>query len=66
MGNKKNLLRKIRFDKGITQDDLFLETRIWPCKISKIERSIYPASQKEKKLIAKALRVSIKEIFPEG
>ena len=61
----KNRLKIIRFHRGLTQDDLYLITNIWPAKISKIERGVYRASSKEKELLAKALKTSIYKIFPE-
>ena len=61
----KNRLKVIRFHKGLTQDDLYLITNIWPAKISKIERGVFRASSKEKELLAKALKCSVYKIFPE-
>jgi len=62
----KNKLKKIRFHRGVTQDDLYVETNIWPTKISKIERGVYRASLREKKLLSKALKTPIRELFPEA
>ncbi len=62
----KNKLRKIRFDRQLTQDDLYVVTSIWPAKISKIERGVFLPSSKEKKLLSKALKTPIHEIFPEA
>ncbi|GAH73414.1 unnamed protein product, partial [marine sediment metagenome] len=33
---------------GLTQDDLYVETNIWPTKISKIERGVFRPSSREK------------------
>jgi DNA-binding XRE family transcriptional regulator len=41
-------------------------TSIWPAKISKIERGVFLPSSKEKKLLSKALKTPIHEIFPEA
>ena len=62
----KNKLKKVRFYKRLTQDDLYLKTNIWPAKISKIERGIFRPSSKEKELLSKALKTPIREIFPEA
>ena len=61
----KNRLKEIRFHKGLTQDDLYLITNIWPTKISKIERGVFRPSSKEKELLAKALKSPIHQLFPE-
>ena len=61
---EKNRVRELRFKKQITQDDIFVETRIWPSKISRIERGILPATDQERKLISKALGVREEEAFP--
>jgi len=60
----KNRVRELRFHKGLTQDDLFLKTRIWPSKLSKIERGVFPPTNKERKLISRALGVREHEAFP--
>jgi len=62
----KNKLKQIRFFKGITQDDLYIETNIWPAKISRIERGVFRPTSKEKELLSKALKTPICEIFPEA
>lgn len=62
----KNKLKQIRFFKGLTQDDLYLITRIWPAKISRIERGVFRPTPKEKILLSKALKTPIGEIFPEA
>lgn len=60
-----NNIRKIRRRKEITQDVLYSKTKIWPARLSRIERGIFTASEKEKKSISKALGTPIAEIFPE-
>jgi len=62
----KNRLKIVRFHRGLTQDDLYLITNIWPTKISKIERGIFQPSSREKELLSKALKTSIYKIFPEN
>ncbi|MBA7641126.1 hypothetical protein ES703_48799 [subsurface metagenome] len=62
----KNKLKQIRFFRGMTQDDLFVETHIWPAKISRIERGVFRPTSKEKKLLSKALKTPIRELFPEA
>jgi len=61
----KNRIRELRFKNGLTMDDIFIKTKIWPAKLSRIERDIFKPSPREKKLISKALRATIKEVFPE-
>lgn len=58
-------LRKERILKEKTIDDVFMKTRIPISKLSRIERGIYQATEKEKKLIAKALGEPINKIFPQ-
>ncbi|GAH74941.1 unnamed protein product [marine sediment metagenome] len=62
----KNKLKQIRFFCGLTQDDIYLLTNIWPSQISRIERGIFRPTPKEKKLLSKALKIPIREIFPEA
>jgi DNA-binding XRE family transcriptional regulator len=62
----KNKIRELRFFKGLTQADLWLKTKIHPPKLSQIERGDIEPTLKEKKLISKALKKSVKEIFPEN
>ncbi len=62
----KNRIKEFRFFKKMTQDDNYLLTNIWPARISKIERGIFRPTSKEKKLLSKALKTPIGEIFPEA
>ena len=62
----KNRIKEFRFFKKMTQDDIYLLTNIWPARISKIERGIFRPTSKEKKLLSKALKTPIREIFPEA
>jgi transcriptional regulator with XRE-family HTH domain len=62
----KNKLKQTRFFRGLTQDDIYLLTNIWPAKISRIERGVFRPTPKEKKLLSKALKTPIRELFPEA
>ena len=62
----KNKLKQTRFFRGLTQDDIYLLTNIWPAKISRIERGVFRPTPKEKKLLSKALKTPICELFPEA
>ena len=62
----KNKIRELRFFEGLTQADLWLKTKIHQPKISQIERGYLEPTLKEKKLISKALKKSVNEIFPEN
>ena len=57
-------VRQIRLMKSKSIDDIFVETGISIPKISRIERGIYQPTEREKKLISKALRESPKKVFP--
>lgn len=59
-------MRKNRVLKDLTLDDLYLRTGIDQSRLSRIERNIFKPSDREKKLISKALRVPVQEIFPEA
>lgn len=56
-------MRKSRLLKDLTLDDLYLRTGITMPKLSRIERNIFKPTEREKKLICKALKVSVKDIF---
>ncbi len=55
-------IREVRNEKNITQADIFKETKIWIAKISGIENGYFQASEKEKKKIAKVLKVSVNSV----
>jgi transcriptional regulator with XRE-family HTH domain len=59
-----NRLRLARFEKRITQLQLFKKTAIWPSRISAIENGLLEARQDEKKKLAKALIVAETWLFP--
>jgi len=58
-------MRKIRQFRKMTLDDVFLKTGISIPKLSRIEREIFQPTQKEKKLISRALQMPIKKVFPK-
>ena len=60
-----NRLRVVRAEKRISQFRLRLETGINAAKISFIENDLVEATADEKRALAKALKVSVEEIFPE-
>ena len=57
-------LKEIRFSKGKTQMDLYLDTEINHSKISWIENGYVLPKSTEKIKIANALGVSVEEIWP--
>lgn len=61
-------LREFRFFKGMTLDDVYLLSgrRIYPQKLSRIERGIIIPTEDEKNLIAKALREPVSKVFPKS
>ena len=67
IGGKKMIskVRKRRLLKGLTLDNIFIQTKIDISKLSRIERGIFKPSEKEKKLISKALKAKAEELFPE-
>ena len=58
-------LKRIRLLQGKTQYDLMLETGIDQGLISLFENSYKKPSESQKKNLAKALKLSKKELFPE-
>lgn len=62
--NPTNCIRKVRLEKNITQDEVFLKVGIHQARLSKIERGIFEVNEKERKLLAEALGVNQREIFP--
>ncbi len=58
-------MRKQRLLKGKTLDDMFIQTDISIPKLSRIERGIFKPSEKEKRLISKALKVEKNLLFPK-
>jgi DNA-binding XRE family transcriptional regulator len=62
----KNRLRVLRAEKRVTQEQLEHRTRgrISQTKISLIERDGYAPTATEQRIIARALRVSVEEVFP--
>ena len=64
MGLEKTLktISQLRFEKDVTQADLYRKTQIWMSKISGIENGYLKATEEEKKKIAKVLKVSVDTI----
>ncbi|MBA7700317.1 hypothetical protein ES703_109028 [subsurface metagenome] len=60
----KNIMRRLRFDQKKTLDDLWLLTRIRPSRLSLFEREYLDPNKEDMKKIARALRTSIKKVFP--
>lgn len=71
MANSKELkkivgvnIKKIREEKGFTQEDVAKKAGIFPNYYAKIERGMYTTSIKKVNAIAKALGVEVSDIFP--
>jgi len=60
-----NRLRIVRAEKRISQFRLRLETGINSTKISFFENDLVEPTEDEKNKLAKALGVSVEEIFPD-
>ena len=60
-----NKLKEIRFFARKTQDEIHVETGLCQSKISRIENGYIQASEKEKRLIARALKEPVSKIFLE-
>jgi putative transcriptional regulator len=60
----KNNLKKIRQEKGLTQLDLSIRTKIQQSDISQVENEVKYAFPKWKGKFAEALGVSEADIFP--
>lgn len=58
-------LKRVRFLQGKSQDDLALETGIDQCLISRFENFYKNPTEDQKRRLAKALKLSQKELFPE-
>lgn len=62
----KNKIREARFFAGMIQDELHLKTGLSQAKISRIERGYIKPTKEDKRLIAKALKKSVRDIFPDA
>jgi transcriptional regulator with XRE-family HTH domain len=58
-------LKKARVLQGITQFKLSLQTSINSTRLSLLENGFIKPRQEEKEILAKVLKVDVKEIFPE-
>ena len=59
-----NRLRLTRVLRGIGQLELYKKSGVWPSRISGYERGYFELSKDEKRRLAKALKVSVRELFP--
>lgn len=61
-----NRLRVVRAEKRVTQEQIEARTkhRITQTRLSRIENGYDDPSEDDKKLIARALRVTVEEVFP--
>lgn len=60
-----NNIKKARFEKNITQIELYKRTGIWPSKLSLIENGYLSANDAEKTRLSNALDVGKDWLFPE-
>jgi transcriptional regulator with XRE-family HTH domain len=62
-----NRLRVVRAEKRVTQEQIETRTKrqITQSRVSLIENGQAEATDAEKRLIARALRASVQEVFPE-
>ncbi|MEA1963708.1 MAG: helix-turn-helix transcriptional regulator [Candidatus Aerophobetes bacterium] len=60
---KNSRLKVFRFIKGKSQDEISHEVGISQSKLSRIERGYIVPSEEEKKSIAKALEMTVEELF---
>ena len=59
-----NRLKEIRRLKGMTQYELVMAIRLYQTRIFQWERGYYIPRKSEKEALAEALKVSVKDIFP--
>ncbi|MBW1853311.1 MAG: helix-turn-helix transcriptional regulator [Deltaproteobacteria bacterium] len=60
-----NKLKEVRFFEGVSQPLLALKTAIQQSRISLIENELVTPREEEKKKIAEALEVKVRDIFPK-
>lgn len=60
-----NHMKKIRNQRGITLDIIYLKTGIDISRLSRIERQIFKPKEKEKRVISRVLGKRIMQVFPE-
>lgn len=67
MAKKTTSLRKIRREKELTLDELYVLTgrKLSGGRISKLERGIFIPNENDKKFLSKALETPIYKLFPE-
>lgn len=60
-----NHMKKIRNQRGITLDIIYLKTGIDISRLSRIERQIFKPKEKEKRVIARVLGKRVVQVFPK-
>lgn len=60
-----NNIKKIRFERNLTQIQLYKMTGIWPSRLSLIENNHIEALEGEKQKLTRSLCVSRTRLFPE-
>lgn len=58
-------LKKVRFERRLTQCGLMLKTGIPQSRISLIENDYYSPTPEEARKIAKALGLKVEDVFPK-
>ena len=68
MQNQISEMRKLRFFKGLSLDDIhvFTRRRISQPQLSRIERGIAIPSDEDKELIARAMKEPVSKVFPKS
>jgi len=61
----KNRIRELRFFTGVTQIDLAIKAGLQPSMLSYIERGIVEPKEAQKEKIARALKLTTGEVFPD-
>ena len=61
-----NLIKEIRFRRGLKQCQLAMDAKINISVLSKIENDWLKPTPKQQKALAKVLKLRVEEIFPPG
>lgn len=64
---KKTALRRARQELDFTLDDVYVRTgrKVNQSRISKLERNILLPNDRDKKLLSKALKTPVDQLFPD-
>ena len=62
---KENRIKELREEQGLSQSELARRARIGPTNLNAIEHGRIYAWPKARRSLAKALKVTQKELFPE-